>query len=101
MKFTALLLGLCMSSVLSYCVDNTTIAYTASGAPSIIGTFYNCLETVQDGLIASFYDNNIAMNVSTEMWLNNLINVDEASSTVTLDILFIMVWVCIPLTLEL
>jgi hypothetical protein len=37
-----------------YCVNDSTIVYTYENDPSIIGTFINCLDAVQDGLVAPY-----------------------------------------------
>jgi hypothetical protein len=76
-----------------YCIDNSTVIYLYNGEPSIIGTFISCLRSTQDALISPFYDDGKTVNVTTEVILNNLINVDEVSSSVELDFFFITSWV--------
>lgn len=82
----------------NYCIDNSTVVYTYEGVPSIVGTFINCLKTVQDAMIAPYYDTGVRINVSTEVFLNNLINIDEVSSSVTLDFFFNTIWVKLSTT---
>lgn len=77
----------------NYCVDESSLVYTYENEPSIVGTFVECLKTVQDAMIAPYYDTGVRINVSTEVFLNNLIDVDEVSSTVTLDFFFNTIWV--------
>lgn len=79
--------------VSNYCVNESTLAYDYENNPSIIGTFVNCLRTVQDAMIAPYYDLGSRINVSTEVFLNNLISIDEVSSTVTVDFFFKTFWV--------
>ena len=76
-----------------YCVNDSSVVYMYDGVPSIVGTFVNCLKNVQDAMIAPFYDNGQIINVSTEVFLNNLILVDEAASSITLDFFFLTYWV--------
>jgi hypothetical protein len=92
---TALLSSIIASARASdlYCVNDSTIVYNYENDASIIGTFINCLDAVQDGLVAPYYDLGGRINVSTEMFLNNLIAVDEVESTVTLDVFFSVYWV--------
>ena len=79
--------------ITTYCVNESTVVYDYEIEPSIIGTFVNCLKTVQDAMIAPYYDTGARINVSTEVFLNNLISIDEVSSTVTMDFFFYTVWV--------
>ena len=83
-----------------YCVNDSTISYDFEGNPAIIGTFVNCLKSVQDAMIAPFYDNTRRINVSTEVFLNNLISVNEVESAVTLDIYFSTSWVRIEASID-
>jgi len=77
----------------NYCVNESTLVYDYENEPSIVGTFVNCLRTVQDAMIAPYYDLGSRINVSTEVFLNNLISIDEVSSTVTVDFFFKTFWV--------
>lgn len=74
------------------CVNDTDIVYDVYGLPSIIGTFSKCLENVQDIMIAPYFTSHQQMNISTEIELNNLVSIDELSSTVTLDLFFDITW---------
>ena len=76
-----------------YCVNESTIVYGLGGQPSIVGTLVNCLRNVQDGLTSPYYSTGKRINVSTEVFLNNLISVNEVSNTVSLDIFFSTNWV--------
>lgn len=78
---------------INYCINESTVVYDYEKEPSIIGTFVNCLRTVQDAMIAPYYDTGVRINVSTEVFLNNLISIDEVSSTVTMDFFFNTIWV--------
>lgn len=81
------------STIPTYCIDESKVVYNYEGVPSVIGTFINCLKGVGDAMIAPYYDTKMQINVSTEVFLNNLINVDEVSSTVTVDLFFNILWV--------
>ena len=99
----AVILFACASSftlaqhvISNYCVNESTLVYDYENEPSIVGTFVNCLRTVQDAMIAPYYDLGSRINVSTEVFLNNLISIDEVSSTVTIDFFFKTYWVVRP-----
>lgn len=77
----------------TYCVNETSVVYNFEGEPSVIGTLLNCLRAVQDGMIAPYYDTKARINVSTEVILNNLISINEVTSTVSLDFFFQTSWV--------
>ena len=77
-----------------YCVNKSSLAWDKySNQPSIIGTFVNCIANVQDVMLAPYFTNGLRINVSTEILLNHLIQVDELANTVTLDFFFKMYWV--------
>jgi hypothetical protein len=88
-----LLASLWLLNAQKYCVNDSTVVYNYENVPSVIGTLINCLNAVQDGLLAPFYETGSRINVSTEIFLNNLISVDEVSSTVSLDLYFNTMWV--------
>ena len=93
---STLFLLLCLTStfgIQEYCINESSVVYNYEGAPSIVGTLVNCLENIQDEMIAPYYDTTQRVNVSTEVFLNNLVNVDEVSSTVTFDFFFNTIWV--------
>lgn len=81
------------SRVVAYCVNESSVVWINERQPSIIGTFVNCLIYTQDAMIAPYYTTAKIINVSTEIFLNNLIKVDEVTSTVTLDFFFVTYWV--------
>lgn len=84
-----------------YCVNESSVVYNFEGAPSVVATLLNCLRAVQDGLIAPYYDTKVRINVSTEVLLNNLISVNEVSSSVSLDLFFATSWVsCVASTVS-
>lgn len=90
---TRVLLLCLWNRVAAYCVNESSVVWIDEYQPSIIGTFVNCLIYAQDAMIAPYYTTGQQINVSTELFLNNLIKVDEVTSTVTLDFFFLTYWV--------
>ena len=77
----------------TYCVNESSVVWNYAHEPSIIGTFVNCIANVQDAMLAPYYARGQIINVSTAVFLNNLISVDEVTTSVTLDFFFMNEWV--------
>jgi hypothetical protein len=78
----------------TFCVNSSDLVWNSmTNQPSIIGTFIKCLENVQDAMIAPYYEDSLPINVSTQIYLNNLIQINEISSSVELDFQFFIGWV--------
>jgi hypothetical protein len=75
-----------------YCINETTLVRDFRGQASIVGSLAKCIFNIQDALVYPGYYTGLKENVSVQVTINNLIQIDELQSTASFDIFFWLSW---------
>lgn len=76
-----------------YCVNETDLVYDYAGEVSVGSTFAVCLQNVMDIMLAPVYSTGELVNVSVQLTINNLMEINELKNSASFDFFFWMHWV--------
>jgi hypothetical protein len=74
------------------CINESSVVYHSSGAPSFSKTFAICLENALDPLLFGGYATGTLIPFEAQVSLNNVVAVNEVENTVTIDFLLRVYW---------
>lgn len=84
----------CYGYPISYpCINSTEVVYSPDGSASIMETFQKCIERIGgDAVFFPGFDTGKKLSVDMAVSLNNLVDINEVTNTISLDFFLTMGW---------